>query len=84
VGEDFSGATCEGAPLTVVPKQEKQSPAKASQPKKGSSGIMANVVEIELVLRLTRLNPAPQSRPPSTNDPTANDVGDKPRQSGPA
>jgi len=84
VGEDFSGTTCEGAPLPVVPKREKQSHAKGSQSNKGSEANMANVVEIELVLRLTRLNPAPQSRPPSTNDPTAHDVGDKSRQSGPA
>jgi hypothetical protein len=84
VSEDFSGATCDGAPLSVVPKQEKQSPAKAGKPKKGSAGNKANVVEIELVLRLARVNPAPQSRPPSTNDPTAHNVGDKSRHSGPA
>ena len=84
VGEDFSGATCEGAPLPVVPRREKQRSAKGSQPKKGSDGTMANVVEIELVLRLARVNPAPQTRPPSTNDPTARNVGDKPRHSGPA
>ena len=84
VGEDFSGATCDGAPLPVVPKGEKHTPAKGSGPKKGSAGNMANVVEIELLLRLVRVNPAPQSRPPSTNDPTARNVGDKSRQSAPA
>ena len=84
VGEDFSGATCEGAPLPVVPRREKQRSAKGDQPKKGSDGTMANVVEIELVLHLARVNPAPQTRPPSTNDPTARNVGDKPRRSGPA
>jgi hypothetical protein len=84
VGEDFSGATCDGAPLPVVPKGEKHSPAKGSQPKKGSARNMANVVEIELVLRLARVNPAPQSRPPATNDPTAHNAGDQLRHSGPA
>jgi polyisoprenoid-binding protein YceI len=84
VGEDFSGATCNGAPLPVVPKQEKQSHVKGGQPKKGSAGTMANVVEIELVLRLARVNPPPQSRPPSTNDPTARNAGDQSRHSGPA
>jgi hypothetical protein len=84
VGEDFSGATCEGAPLPVVPKKEKQSHVKDGQPKQGSEGTIANVVEIELVLRLARVNPLPQSRPPSTNDPTARNVGDKSRPSGPA
>ena len=84
VGEDFSGATCDGAPLPVVPKREKQRHAKSGQSNKGSDGNMANVVEIELVLRLAKVNPTPQSRPPSTNDPTAGNVGDKSRNSGPA
>ena len=84
VGEDFSGATCDGAPLPVVPKREKQSHVKSGQTNKGSEANMANVVEIELVLRLARVNPAPQSRPPSTNDPTARNVGDRSRHSGPA
>ena len=84
VGEDFSGATCDGAPLPVVPKREKQSHVKSGQSNKGSEANMANVVEIELVLRLARVNPAPQSRPPSTNDPTARNVGDRSRHSGPA
>jgi len=84
VGEDFSGATCDGAPLPVVPKKEKQGREKGGQSKKGSDGNMANVVEIELVLRLARVNPTRQSRPPSTNDPTARNVGDKQPHSGPA
>jgi hypothetical protein len=84
VGEDFSGATCDGAPLPVVPKREKQSHVKSGQSNKGSEANMANVVEIELVLRLARVNPAPQSRPPGTNDPTARNVGDRSRHSGPA
>ena len=84
VGEDFSGATCDGAPLPVVPKKEKRGREKGGQSKKGSDGNMANVVEIELVLRLARVNPARQSRPPSTNDPTARNVGDKQPHSGPA
>ena len=84
VGEDFSGATCDGAPLPVVPKKEKQGREKGGQSKKGSDGNMANVVEIELVLRLARVNPARQSRPPSTNDPTARNVGGKQPHSGPA
>jgi polyisoprenoid-binding protein YceI len=84
VGEDFSGATCDGAPLPVVPKKEKHSRVKGGQPKQGSGGAMANVVEIELVLRLARVSPAPQSRPPSTNDPTARNVEDRSRHSGPA
>lgn len=84
VGEDFSGATCEGAPLPVVPKREKQNHVKSGQSSKGSEANMANIVEIELVLHLARVNPAPQPRPPSTNDPTARNAGDKPRPSGPA
>ena len=84
VGEDFSGATCDGTPLPVVPKREKQSHMKSRQSNKSSDGNMANVVEIELVLRLARVNPAPQTRPPSTNDPTARNIGDKPCHSGPA
>ena len=84
VGEDFSGATCDGEPLPVVPKKEKRSHMKGGQPKQGSNGIMANVVEIELVFRLARVNPTPQSRPPSTNDPTARNVVEKWRHSGPA
>ena len=84
VGEDFSGATCDGTPLPIVPKREMQGPAKGDRAKKGSGGTMANVVEIELVLRLARVNPAPQTRPPSTNDPTARNIGDNPRHSGPA
>ena len=84
VGEDFSGATCDGAPLPVVPKKEKRGREKGGQSKKGSDGNMANVVEIELVLRLARVNPARQSRPPSTNDPTARNVGGKQPHSGPA
>jgi len=84
VGEDFSGATCDGAPLPVVPKREKGSPLKRGQAKKDSEENMANVVEIELVLRLARVNPTPQSRPPSTNDPTARNAETKSRDSGAA
>ena len=84
VGEDFSGATCEGAPLPVVPKKEKQSHVKDGQTKKGSDGSMANVVEIELVLRMARVNPVRQSRPPRTNDPTARNVVNNSSRPGPA
>ena len=84
VGEDFSGASCDGAPLLAVPKKEKQSHVKGGRPKKGFDGNMANVVEIELVLHMARVNPAPQNRLPSTNDPTARNFGDKSRRSGPA
>jgi hypothetical protein len=84
VGEDFSGATCDGAPLPVVPKREKGNPLKRGQAKKGSEENMANVVEIELVLRLARVNPTPQSRPPSTNDPTARNAETKSRDLGAA
>ena len=84
VGEDFSGATCDGEPLPVVPKKEKQSHVKGGQPKQGSEGTMVNVVEIELKFRLARVNPVPQSRPPSTNDPTARNTETKSRHSGAA
>jgi len=66
VGEDFSGVTCSGTPLPVAPKPEgrRRSP-------QGSSGRPANEIEIELVIRLERMNPAPQKPPAGPSDPTA-------------
>jgi hypothetical protein len=84
VGEDFSGATCEGAPLPVIPKPERQNRPGGPKSSKGSKGNLANVVEIELVLRLARANPAPQTRPLSTNDPTARNDGGNFHRLGPA
>jgi|SRR5579859_5485589 len=84
VGEDFSGVTCSGTPLPAVPKPEEQRRARGGQSAKGSSGIMANEVEIELAIRLTKVNPAPQKPPSSNTDPTARNYMGKLRAMGPA
>ena len=66
VGEDFSGVTCSGTPLPAAPKPEGR-----RRSRQGSSGSPANEIEIELVIRLERMNPAPQKPPAGPSDPTA-------------
>ena len=71
VGEDFSGVTCTGTPLTALPRLEVRNSAAGRQSAQNSSTSLANELEIELVIRLERTNPAPQKPPAGPADPTA-------------
>jgi hypothetical protein len=71
VGEDFSGVTCTGTPLTALPRLEGQKPVASHESAQRSSESMANELEIELVIRLERMNRAPQKPPAGPADPTA-------------
>ncbi len=71
VGEDFSGITCSGTPLTAAPKPEGRRRSGSGRSAQGSSADPANEIEIELVIRLERMNPAPLKPPAGPGDPTA-------------
>lgn len=84
VGEDFSGTTCSGTPLLVTPKLEGKGGTGGGQPAQASLGSMANEIEIELVIRLERMNLVPQKQPAGPGDPTARQNSAKPLGAGPA
>jgi hypothetical protein len=84
VGEDFSGITCSGTPLLAVPKPEGKRGTGGGQSGQVSSGSMANEVEIELVIRLEKMNSVPQKQPAGPGDPTARHNSGKPLGAGPA
>jgi hypothetical protein len=84
VGEDFSGITCSGTPLLAVPKPEGKPGTGGGQSGQVSSGSMANEVEIELVIRLEKMNSVPQKQPAGPGDPTARRNSGNPLGAGPA
>ncbi|HET7105676.1 MAG TPA: hypothetical protein VFI38_02630 [Candidatus Acidoferrum sp.] len=84
VGEDFSGVTCSGTPLSAVPKPDGRGHTGIDRPPHGAAGNSANEIEIELVIRLERMDPAPQKPPSGPSDPTARRYFGKSPRSSPA